>query len=58
MNFNSEKYFSIAFGCVYNSQKYKRLEEMINAADRKMYHNKQKIKQKYNLDLKRGESWE
>jgi hypothetical protein len=31
---------------------------MINAADRKMYHNKKKIKEKINLDLKRGESWE
>ncbi|MFW6281038.1 MAG: GGDEF domain-containing protein [Halanaerobium sp.] len=53
-----EKHFSIAFGYVYNSQKYNSLEGMINAADRKMYHNKKKIKQKYNLNLKRGESWD
>lgn len=44
-----EKNFSIAFGYIYNSQKYNSLEAMINAADRKMYHNKKKIKQKLNL---------
>ncbi|PTW02789.1 diguanylate cyclase (GGDEF)-like protein [Halanaerobium saccharolyticum] len=53
-----EKYFSIAFGYIYDSSKYQSLEAMINAADRKMYHNKKKIKEKINLDLKRGESWE
>lgn len=53
-----EKYFSIAFGYICESSKYQSLEAMINAADRKMYHNKKKIKQKYNLDLQRGESWE
>lgn len=53
-----EKYFSIAFGYIYDSSKYQSLEAMINAADRKMYHNKKKIKEKFNLDFKRGESWE
>ncbi|TDO72688.1 diguanylate cyclase (GGDEF)-like protein [Halanaerobium saccharolyticum] len=52
-----EKYFSIAFGYIYNSQKYKTLEAMINAADRKMYHNKKEIKQKLNLNFKRENSW-
>ena len=48
---HSEKYFSIAFGSIYNSQKYNSLEEMINAADKKMYHNKKKIKENLNFDL-------
>lgn len=52
-----EKYFSIAFGYIYNSQKYKTLEAMINAADRKMYHNKKEIKQKLNLNFNRENSW-
>lgn len=55
---HSEKYFSIAFGYIYNSQKYNSLEEMIIAADRKMYHNKKEIKQKLNLNFQRKESWE
>lgn len=52
-----EKYFSIAFGYIYNSQNYKTLEAMINAADRKMYHNKKKIKQNLNFNFKRKNSW-
>ena len=52
-----DKYFSIAFGYIYNSSNYKSLEEMINAADRKMYHNKKKIKKKLNLNLKRETGW-
>ncbi|WP_114489871.1 GGDEF domain-containing protein [Halanaerobium sp. ST460_2HS_T2] len=53
-----EKFFSIAFGHIYESHKYDTLEEMINAADRKMYHNKKKIKKRLNLDLERKEIWE
>jgi diguanylate cyclase (GGDEF)-like protein len=41
-----ENNFSIAFGYVHHSQQYDSLEEMINNADKNMYYNKKKFKEK------------
>ncbi|MGM0500325.1 MAG: GGDEF domain-containing protein [Bacillota bacterium] len=41
-----EKHLSIAFGYVHHNQQYNSLEEMIKNADKNMYYNKNKFKEK------------
>lgn len=45
------QYFSIAFGCVSASNQFKNMEQIINQADKKMYHSKEKMKEELNYDL-------